>query len=181
MYETFLSSTNHPMVHWCSSINLVAMHRLYGSSLSPTSNSFVENKSHHRGALSNITYISFNIRTYSTFLLFSYITNVLYYGFTSHTIFTNSPSIFMCTTLSSGGDAWRYENIVYNLMVGDVAYFSRIWLRWRLLYMNVLPLILPHRFFKIGFTALSSLYFSWQYIIFASWVPKTSRFSNCLY
>ena len=33
---------NHPMVYWCSSINLIAMHFSYGISLNPKSDSVVE-------------------------------------------------------------------------------------------------------------------------------------------
>ena len=109
MCETLLSSTNHLMVTSCSSITLFVMHGSYGLSLNPKYDSVVENKKYHRRALSIIPLTTFKISTYSTFLPFSYVTNFSYSGFTWHIISTNSPSNFMCTTLSSGSDAWRYD------------------------------------------------------------------------
>ena len=42
MCETLLLSTIHPMVHWCSLINLFAIHCSYGLSLNPKYDSVVE-------------------------------------------------------------------------------------------------------------------------------------------
>ena len=113
---------------------------------------------------------------------------------------TNSPSNFICTTLSLGSDAWRYAprtskvctnlplwalidndaNSDYNVMVGDVASYRVIWVRWRLLSAHFLSLVLPHRFSLIRLTDLSALYFSWREMIVASWGPKISRLYNFL-
>ena len=167
----------------------------------PKYDSVVENKSYHRGAISFITYIAFKISTYSNFFSFSYVTNLSYYGFTSHIMSTNSPSNFMCTTLSSGSDACRYAprtsklctalpswesinndpNSASNVMVGYLASSCGIWLCWRIPYAHVLSLILLNRSSLISLTSLNALYVSWWDMIFASWCPKTSRLCNYLY
>ena len=68
-------------------------------------------KPYNRRALYIIPYIAFKISTYSPFLTFSYDNDFLYSGFTSHIIFKNPPSTFMCTTLSSGSYLWIYAPI----------------------------------------------------------------------
>ena len=165
-------------------------HCSYGLSLKPKSNSVVENKS-----ISIIPYIAFKISTYITFLTLSCITKISYSEFTSHIMSTNPPSNFMCTKLSSGSDVWRYAtgtskvcsalpswasinndaNSTSNAMVGDVASYCSIYVRWRLPSAHVLPLILPHHFSLIRLTALSAIYFYWRDMIAASWGPKTPR------
>ena len=146
MCKTLLLSIKHPMVRCCLLITLFGIHCAYGLSLNPKSDSVAEKKSYHRRALSIIPYIAFNISTDSTFLQFSYVTNFLYSGFTLHIITTNSPSNFMCITLSPGSYAWRYatgtskvcidiplwasinnySNISYSAMVDDFASSRRI-------------------------------------------------------
>ena len=142
MCETSLSSTNHPMVHRCSSITLFSMHRSYGLIASPKYDSVVDTKSYHSRALYIMPYIAFKICTHSTFFPFSYVTNFLCSVFTLHIMSTNYPSYFMCATLSSGSDTWIYApkmskvcaalpswesinndtNSAYSLMVGGVNY-----------------------------------------------------------
>ena len=114
---------------------------------------------------------------------------------------TNSPSNFMCTTLSSWNDACRYNpgtskvctalpswvlinndtRRSSNAMVGDVDSSRTIYVRWRIPSAHALPVILPHRFSLIRLTYLSALKFSWRNIIVAYWGPKTSRLFNFLY
>ena len=178
--ETLVSSINYMIMHWCLSINLFSVHCSYGLSLNPKYDSVVENKSYHRRELSSIPYIAFKIITYSTFFPFSYITKISYSGFTSHIMSKNLPSNFMCTTLSLGSGVRRYTPVTSKVctalpswtsvnidansasiaMVGNVSSYCRIWVHWQILFVHVLPLILPHRFYLIRLTALRSLYFS---------------------
>ena len=136
--------------------------------------------------------MAFRIRTYSTFLPFSYVM-FLYFGFTSHIISTNLPSNFMRANLSSGSDAWRYDprtskfcnslpswtsiiNYAYSAsitMFGDVAPSCGIQVCSGFLYAHVLPLILTHHYSLMILMACSGILFLLGHEIWFLWYENS--------
>ena len=66
-------------------------------------------------------------------------------------------------------------------MVGDVTYSIVTYFHWGLPSAHIIPLILPHCFYLMRFTAWSALYCYCRYTSSGSCGPKTLRLCNCLY
>ena len=89
---------------------LFAMHMPHGLDMNPWNFRVFEYRSYHSSSDSMHQYRDFGSLIYSTFTPFSTRTFFLCFGFTLHTISTNSPSIFSNMNLSSGMSSLRYAS-----------------------------------------------------------------------
>ena len=94
MCDTLLSSTYKAIVHFILSMVLFAMNLSHGLTTNPCDFKVFAHRSCNNSADSIQPYNNFNIPRYSTFIPFSIRTFYLCYGFTSHIMSADSPSIF---------------------------------------------------------------------------------------
>ena len=101
-------STYQAIVQCFPSMLLFAMHLSYVLTMNPFDFRVFMYRLYHNSADSMQAYKYWIGCRYSTFMPFSAHTFLLYYGFSSHMMYTNAPSIFNMMNFSSGVSVLRY-------------------------------------------------------------------------